>query len=372
MVRKVGLKPTPTQKKVLDNWFGCARATYNWALACLKAKPDKYKKTNRYWMRNRFINRENVPKDKLFLLSCPKQIRESALNELVQSYKTNFSVKNKNPEHRFDIRFRSKKDDQCISIEPQGINKFDKENSEVKIFPSFLKGRIKMNVKRNKLPDDISYECKILKSKDGKYSMVIVYHSVPENQRDREHGWCAIDPGVRTLYTVYSPSPDTAFQIGNKDIARIYRLCLWVDKLNKNKKKKKAESRLRRRIKNLVNEVHCKTVNFLVKTFDNIILPPFEVSKMTPRMSRKIGTKSVRQMLGWSHYALKQRLLQKAKRYSVNVYIRGEEYTSKTCTNCLKIKDNLKSAKVYKCSSCGMVLDRDLNGARNIFTKNAQ
>jgi putative transposase len=45
-----------------------------------------------------------------------------------------------------------------------------------------------------------------------------------------------------------------------------------------------------------------------------------------------------------------------------------EEYTSKTCTKCGRINQKLGGSKVFRCG-CGMVLDRDFNGARNILLK---
>lgn len=50
-----------------------------------------------------------------------------------------------------------------------------------------------------------------------------------------------------------------------------------------------------------------------------------------------------------------------------------EAYTSKTCSNCGHVKDKLKlSERTYECFSCGFVLDRDLNAARNICKKGEQ
>jgi putative transposase len=46
-----------------------------------------------------------------------------------------------------------------------------------------------------------------------------------------------------------------------------------------------------------------------------------------------------------------------------------EAYTSKTCSCCKKVKSKLKlSDRVFQCS-CGFILDRDLNAARNIAEK---
>ena len=46
-----------------------------------------------------------------------------------------------------------------------------------------------------------------------------------------------------------------------------------------------------------------------------------------------------------------------------------ENYTSKACTNCGHIKQNLGGNKIYKCKKCKSVIDRDINGARNIYIK---
>ena len=47
--------------------------------------------------------------------------------------------------------------------------------------------------------------------------------------------------------------------------------------------------------------------------------------------------------------------------------------TSKTCSHCGAVKTKLPlSARVYHCDSCGMVLDRDVNAARNILAAAAQ
>jgi len=41
-----------------------------------------------------------------------------------------------------------------------------------------------------------------------------------------------------------------------------------------------------------------------------------------------------------------------------------EEYTSKTCTRCGSVND-----VGHQCSNCDLIIDRDVNGARNIFIK---
>jgi transposase len=46
-----------------------------------------------------------------------------------------------------------------------------------------------------------------------------------------------------------------------------------------------------------------------------------------------------------------------------------EEYTSKTCGRCGEL-NNVGKSEIYRCSKCLLVIDRDINGARNILIKN--
>ncbi|KAJ3249737.1 hypothetical protein HK104_007573, partial [Borealophlyctis nickersoniae] len=77
----------------------------------------------------------------------------------------------------------------------------------------------------------------------------------------------AIDPGVVNFATCYSPTLGSGV-VGNRDIERIIRLCIHLDKLisktthvsaRKRNSHRRAQARVRQRIKNLVDEVHKKT-----------------------------------------------------------------------------------------------------------------
>ena len=185
----------------------------------------------------------------------------------------------------------------------------------------------------------------------------------------------ALDPGVRNFLTLFS---ENSFGwIGSGDIARIQRLCYHLDdlisRLTKAKSKtkqrmKKAANRLRLKIRNLVDELQHKTALFLVKNFDVILLPTFEVSQMTIKSNRKLRSKSVRQMLTWAHYRFEQFLKHKAAEYNKVVLDVSEAYTSKTVSWTGEILNNLGGKKVVT-GGDGFRLDRDLNRARGILIK---
>jgi putative transposase len=96
----------------------------------------------------------------------------------------------------------------------------------------------------------------------------------------------ALDPGVRTFQTFYSEVLHG--KMGEGDFQRIYRLCLHLDrlmpKISKAKCRQKprlkhADERMRWKIYDFVDELHKKTANFLVRTFDRIFIPTFETSQ---------------------------------------------------------------------------------------------
>lgn len=52
------------------------------------------------------------------------------------------------------------------------------------------------------------------------------------------------------------------------------------------------------------------------------------------------------------------------------IHVRTEEYTSKTCGRCGSIHAAKMHSRTLNCFRCGYVVNRDVNGARNIFLKN--
>ena len=130
-------------------------------------------------------------------------------------------------------------------------------------------------------------------------------------------------------------------------------------------------SLLRSKIKNITNDLHWKTANYLCSTYKHIFLPSFEVKGMItklPNRARCISSKTTRNMLSLSHYRFKQRLLYMASVRENTVHICNEAYTTKTCGGC-GVQQKMGGKKVFTCQSCPFELDRDFNGARNIYIK---
>jgi len=183
----------------------------------------------------------------------------------------------------------------------------------------------------------------------------------------------ALDPGIRVFQTFFAEN--SAGHIGYNDFGRIQRLCFHLDDLisrtshatgKAKREMKKAQSRIRKQIKNLIKEIHFKTARFLVDNFDVILLPTFETSQMIGKACRKLRSKTVRAMVTWAHYQFKERLKNKALEFGKKVIDVCEAYTSKTVSWTGEIK-KVGGSRVIK--SGDIKLNRDLNGARNIFIR---
>lgn len=68
------------------------------------------------------------------------------------------------------------------------------------------------------------------------------------------------------------------------------------------------------------------------------------------------------------HFKFKERLKNKGTEFKTIIIDVNESYTSKICGVCGHV--NLSnSSKNFKCSSCKIEIDRDINGSRNILIK---
>jgi putative transposase len=66
----------------------------------------------------------------------------------------------------------------------------------------------------------------------------------------------------------------------------------------------------------------------------------------------------------------KEKLKAKCNEKDIELVIRPEYYTSKTCTKCGNIKKDLGSNEIYSCKICNITIGRDIGAARNIMLRN--
>jgi putative transposase len=352
--KKVRIYPTTEQKKLMKHWWGVSRFVFNQTIKYLQ-EPDR--KANWKAIKTGIIN--DLPE---WAKEVPYQIKSIAVKDACEAVKNAQRKYQKTGEIQ-KVKFPSRKDKQQSCYIPKSAI------SAKGIYHTKL-GQIRFT---ESLPDNFGDSR--LVSRNGQYYLAIP-HEVQRWESDNQGRIVALDPGVRDFLALFSPN--SFGSIGSQDIGKIQRLCYHLDDLISRSTKvnaktrnryRKAANRLRNKIRNLVDELHHQVARFLVDNFDVILLPTFEVSEMVLKNSRKIRSKSVRQMLNWSHYRFKQFLKHKAFEMGKLVIDCCEAYTSKTVSWTGELIHNLGGKKVIKSKIDGKTMDRDINGARGIFLR---
>ncbi|MEZ2225507.1 RNA-guided endonuclease InsQ/TnpB family protein [Microcoleus sp.] len=354
--KKIRLFLNPEQKALIKQWFGVSRFVYNTTIKYLQ-EPD----TKANWMTIKTGILNSLPE---WAKPVPFQIKSIAVKDACSAVKAAKKGFKKDGQIR-QCKFRSRKDTKQSIYVPKSAIK------DCGVYHSILD---KCQLTES-LPENFS---------DGRLTLtygeyyLIVSEEVQQVKTEKQGRLVALDPGVRTFITFFSEN--SYGWLGKDSNLYIQKLCFGLDKLvskisktpsRQKRRFKKAANRLRCKIKNLVKELHHKVAKFLVDNFDVILLPRFETSQMVSKSRRKLRNKTVRQMLTLSHYEFKNFLKWKAWENSKLVIDCNEAYTSKTVSWTGEIVKNLGSARTIKSVTTGLKMDRDLNGARGIFTGEA-
>jgi len=379
-MRKIRIKPTVEQRAILKKWFDTTRWTYNQCLSYTKLKGGL---PNLEELRQVFVYHEGL-EDTPWVKETPKQVRDEAVRDLIKAYKSNLATRKKNPAHTFEIKYRSKKaSQQSIVLQVPCIKLDGDRSSQFSMYPTFF-GENKTFQCKEAIPKEAAlYDCRLVRTRTKKYYLVVPMPLSPKPLSDQDLDSVgkvlAMDPGVRTFMTGYSPHGEM-LECGSGDLSKLERLQAKLDRLSsvaseskarKQYKLKRLMARVREKIKNKQLDGHHKLAKILCLNYSTILIPTFEVSDMVPRTGRKINSKTVRGMFGWKHYAFRQLLKSKSCQYPwVKIVEVTEEYTSKTCGVCGNFHETLGANKTFSCPTCSFSIDRDWNAARNIYLKN--
>lgn len=131
---------------------------------------------------------------------------------------------------------------------------------------------------------------------------------------------------------------------------------------NINKQKLKVQ-KIHLKLNNIRTDYINKIVSDLVKTKPSYIT--IEDLNISGMIKNKYLSKSISNQ---KFYEFRQKLTFKCKIYGIELRIADRFYpSSKICHNCGNIKKGLKlSDRIYKCSVCGEIIDRDLNASLNL------
>lgn len=346
------------QKSKLKEWMNTSRHVYNNCIEDIRKLG--YDQLKGFTLRDKFVtaesrDKERNPNVKDWELETPKGPRDGAVRDVKKAYKTAFSnLKNGNIT-KFDIGFRKRKNGfQSIEIPKNAVN--IKSNKTIDIFTQSGIGTIKVTGRDHKKLGNPEYYCRIKVDNYGDWYIIIPQKII---QRTRSgHGKCAMDPGIRKFQTIYS---ETEVKKCTTNYTLLRKLKDRISKIRSQRKLRKDW----KRHKNLIDDHQHKLANYLASEYSEIFLPKFESQKLTKNLNRTSNFN----ILNLQHYKFKERLRSKCSEYGSTLIDCTEEYTSKTCTKCGVLNNKLGSSEVFECPNCQLKIDRDINGARNIFLK---
>lgn len=228
---------------------------------------------------------------------------------------------------------------------------------------------------------------------DGKYWYLSFSYEVPDISVDLTDLVIGVDLGVKNLATLSTGE--------------------FIENINKSRRVKQLEKQLRREQRHLARQMQANTKGYLTTANGGrkpIYKLPLELCSNIQETKRKIKLihrklhsirmnhlhqttfylvkqlpkciviedLNVKGMLKNKHlakhiqnsmfYEFRRQLEYKCLQYGIYLVVADRFYpSSKTCSYCGSIKSDLKlKERVYKCDSCGLEKDRDLNAAENL------
>lgn len=266
--RLIRLYPTKNQKKTFKHWHDVSRWVFNWTIDFIRS----CRNWTPHWMEIKKYATQFLPE---WTKSVPFQIKGNAIKEACAAF---WAGKGR-------PKFRTRKSTtQSCYIPKSAI-------SDKGIYP---RKSGKGLVIKEDLPAELC-DSRLIRRNGSWYLGACYKDETPQEARTKQPETVALDPGIRSFISFYSPH--CSGNIGRDTSEKMFKYFIALDNLysriakSRNTKKKrslkKAAMRLRERINNLVTELHYKTATFPCNNFSTIILPTFETQKMAKKTVEK-------------------------------------------------------------------------------------
>lgn len=366
--RTVKLDPTPTQAEKLASHVGAARFTYNTVLSHVQdchARGEKIDLSGyglrRWWN----ANKEDLAP---WWKENSKEAYSNAILNLGKALRRFFdSVKTGKP-RKVKVGFprpkrKGVKDSYTITTGSFGV-------TDVRGITLPRIGRIHTLEPLNDIDPETVKSVTIRRKADGWYASLTLDLPDTEPRRKTTGQTVGIDVGLES-YAVFSTGevfdhPKTLKRYERKR----RRLAQSVSRKklgSSNREKAKVKlARLDQKIANIRLDTRHKLSRFVADNYDEVAIEGLSVSSMMKnrRLAKAIADSA------W--YSFRTLVEYKCEEQDVRVTVADVWYaSSKTCSTCGQVKAKLDlSERVFECQSCGLVLDRDLNAAKNLDSLN--
>ena len=349
---KVRLYPNEQQKILLERHFGACRFVYNHFLEVrtkyyAESKAEGKAQGLNYFKTCKMLT--ELKKEYQWLYEISNSSLQRSLRKLDNAFTAFFRKNNDYP------NFRSKRDNQYFII-PSGF----RVDGNKLIIPKFMEGigyrdssAIPENIKQVVVTRDI-----------GRYYASIQYEV--DEDMSAGKGTIGIDMGIKAFLTTSDGiqiEPLNALRKAEKRLKREQRRLSRKKKGSGNRKKQIVKvQKIHQRIRDGRTDFNHKVSTAIAKHYGTVIIEDLNVPGMV--MNHHLS-KSITDQ-GWSQF--KTMLMYKMEwRKAALIQIGRFDPSSKMCSKCGNIKHDLKlSDRIYRCNTCGLEIDRDLNAAINI------
>ena len=103
-------------------------------------------------------------------------------------------------------------------------------------------------------------------------------------------------------------------------------------------------------------------VNYALKRLDYSNIKEIGLEKIR---NINYGRNTSRKMKHWSNPEIVNRLAQVAEEFGVRINLQSNAYRSQRCSGCGHVLKKARKGKLYVCPICGLVIDADINAAKN-------
>ena len=377
---KIEINPTDDQKSKIHQTIGVSRFIYNFYIAHNKEIYEKEGKFVSGMDFSKWLNNEYIPnnQDKKWIKEVSSKATKQAIMNGDKAFKDFFKKAKGFP------RFKKKKNQDVKAYFPKN-NKTDwtLERHKVKI-PTLGWVRLK---EFGYIPTNSIVKSGTVSQKADRYYVSILVEETYIKISNPNNEGLGIDLGIKEFAICSNGNKfkninktSTVKKIEKKLKREQRKLSRKYESLkirNKNIKEGRATrqniqkqvvkvQKLHQRLANIRTDYINKTVFSIVKQKPSYItIEDLAVSNM---MKNKHLSKAIASQ---KFFEFKTKLMSKCKQNDVELRIVDRFYpSSKTCSQCGKIKKDLKlSNRIYKCN-CGLDIDRDLNASINL--KNAK
>ena len=226
-------------------------------------------------------------------------------------------------------------------------------------------GEVKINLHR-----PIIGRCKtvMIKKEANRYYLIVSCDDVPIEPLPKTGKTCGIDLGIKSFVCLddgtefHHPKP---YKTSKEKLAFLQqKLALKQSGSKKRRQVKTQIAKLSSRIVNIRKDFQHKLSKSIVTDYDRIAIEDLNIKSMIESKTLHHKESLAEASLG----SFTQMILYKAERAGKEVVRVNPKNTSRTCSGCGNIKDQLDlKERIYRCSRCNLEIDRDQNAAKNIM-----